>query len=685
MASRLELLKSSIAKNAIDAVFLRNKTTAEMGGDDPLREPYRKSDLCYICISTTAKAISQVPIITSKVVNTNTGDTKPLPFSDPRQRIWHRPNYITDRYTFKEAIVTFLFHDGEAFILPFPPGLSPPDSIWVIRKNYIRPMKDPRTGNLIGWWYNPRGHFNSDGVGNQTPGTIPIGIDEIAHIYFFNPYDPFSGFAPLEAGRLNIIVDYRAATYTSNFFENGAVPGGMLYTEQKLSDKQFLRAKEQFQAQHGGYRNAYRLAVLEQGLKYTQTGLTQKDMELGDLRGLTAERIYQIFGMKKAVISVIEDVNYATSREEKKEWWEGTNIPIMNMIASALSFTLYPKGDCIISFDITTVAALKEALKDKTETGYKLWQMGFTANEINHRLELGFDDRPWRGVGYMAVNIIPVDQVGIETSLNPPKSLVSGSDILMSENKEDDRNQHIWDGLIRQMTPLEIQFGKKVSRVFFDMRKKTLELLFRQPKTPKDLDDELFSQESLDISKYTDPIYQNSLMLGVATIGEEIGVGISFGLSDPEAIAFLSNKTLKIKNIIQTIKDQIHSELIQGYEKGESIDQIADRIRNVFDMAKSRASTIARTEVSGSVQEGRSIAINRSGFKEKTWFTAMDERVREQHRLMHGKTIKVGEIWVMPDGTSLRHPSDYSGPAHQVINCRCIEVVKAGSHYLEGN
>ncbi len=415
--NRLELLKQSfVVKNAIDAVFLRNKMTA--GPDDVMSKAYSKSDLCYICISTTAKAISQIPLQTTQIINQTTGERHALPFSNPWQGLWSRPNYLTDEYSFIEQIVTYLMLDGAVFILPFPPGLSIPDSLWAVPKKYMRPDKDEKTGGLLGWWYNPTGQFASQSL---RAGSIHLEVNEVARIYFFNPYDIYDGLAPLEAGRKNITIDYKAAIYTENFFDVGASTSGVLSTEQKLSDKQYARAKEQIESKHTGYRKSYGLMVLEQGLKYTQMGLSQRDMEFGDLRNLSAERIYQIFGMKKAVISVIEDVNYATAREEKREWWEGTNLPIMKAICSALKFTLFSQDKSLgVQFDTTTIAALKEALKDKVNTGYKLWQMGYTANEVNARLDMGFGKKPWRDIGYIAVNIMPVDKTGNSI---PPLSL----------------------------------------------------------------------------------------------------------------------------------------------------------------------------------------------------------------------------------------------------------------------
>jgi len=56
MTTRLELLrKSLITKNAIDAVFLRNKQMLGVTEDDVMREPYKKSDLVYRAIADCKK------------------------------------------------------------------------------------------------------------------------------------------------------------------------------------------------------------------------------------------------------------------------------------------------------------------------------------------------------------------------------------------------------------------------------------------------------------------------------------------------------------------------------------------------------------------------------------------------------------------------------------------------------
>lgn len=698
MATRLEMLRKSapVFKNFMDSVFLKNRAE-DWSGDDVMTYAYRKSDLVYIVISTTMRAIGQIPIRVGRTSGEE--EVRYLPLRDPWQQKFDRPNYLMDRYSFVEAIIGHLMLDGDVFIVPFPPGNPEFSSLWVVKKRFMGPIKDPNTGQLAGWNYNVKGvMYDSFGGTILTENSIPLKVEEVCHIYFWNPYDPIMGLAPSEAGKLNIVADYKASRYTGNFFDDGAQPGGVLHTDRALSDKQFNRILQQFETKHQGYIKSHRVTLLENGLQYTQAGLSQKDMEFVKLRELSARRIYQIYGMKEAIISETKTVNRATAQEERAEWWDSTNLPMMRMVTSALNFTLFEGTDLRCVFDITQIEALRQALSDKVNTGYKLWQMGATFNQVNDRLGLGFKKNKWGNTWYMPTNLMPVEDYvappgpssAPPIEIPPPKegvmidALNVDSFVRMIPDKvgvkkddEDKKGEEIWNRMNSRLAPVEEACTKKVSRAFYDMRKKTLDLLYNG----KSLKDEgaveayWYPEESKQLAKSMDNHYKEALLLGVALLCLEIGIEISVALTDPEVLRFLVNKSLKVRGVVQTIKVQILRELTNGYKAGETIDQIADRIRGVFDIAKSRTKVIARTEMMSSLNEGRFLAINRSGIKNKMWYTALDERVRDQHRPMHGKTIKVGEIWVMPDGTMLRHPGDMNAPPHQVVNCRCIEVI----------
>jgi hypothetical protein len=212
------------------------------------------------------------------------------------------------------------------------------------------------------------------------------------------------------------------------------------------------------------------------------------------------------------------------------------------------------------------------------------------------------------------------------------------------------------------------------------MRKRTLELLYSKKflediqKDLNDVDKELFLEEYKILEKAVYPFYVQTLILGSEMITQETGTSIAFSVTDPEAIYFLMNKKLEIQRVIQTVKNQIQVVLIESFERGDSLDQVAERIRGVFNIADGRARTIGRTEIMGTVNEGRYLTMNHSGFGEKEWFTALDERERADHRFMFGMRVRMGDVWAMPDGSFLRHPGDNRGVASQIIGCRCLEI-----------
>jgi len=652
------------AKSSWDTVFLKNiESTLE--DHNVMGHPYTKSDLVYICISTTAKAISQVPL---QVMQPGVeGKLEPVGNDHPWTKLLKKPNYLLDQYSFVEAIVSYLMLDGDVWIVPFPPDwVGAPDSLWVVSRKNMQPVRDRGTGHLIGWRYSPS---PASGIKEK----FDLDPAKVCHIWFWNPYDPIMGQAPLIAGKMSIVGDFRAAYYNAVFFEEGAAPGGVLTTESKLSDKQYARLKEQLESRHKGYRRGHRLMLLEQGLQYSQTALTHKDMEFYDLRRFNQERILQIFGMKKAVISVTDDLNYATAREQRKSWWQDTNLPIMRSVASALNFVFMESLGLELQFDVSSIEALHEDFNQKVRTAERLARLGFTANEINERLELGFENKPWRDYFYMPATLIPIgdDQ---PAPLPPPEQqeLVEGEVVKRLPSPVgktwEVKAEQQWKSLTRKLGPVENRLEGKIKRVFFSMRKKILKALYEGTKSPQDVLELDLSVDEKELKRWIMSAYEEALIIGISSIEDELGIVIDFGLNDPVVVNFLAQKNMKLSGITRTIRKRVAQQLAEGASKGETIDELAARIKNEFNFASKRARTIARTEVVGANNFARHETLSRTEYQEFRWFTALDEKVRASHAAMHGQTRKVGEPWIV-GGVSLRYPGDFAGPASEVINC----------------
>lgn len=615
MATRWEIIKRAgtpppvVEKSGTwDSAFLKNMEMDFSGDGGILQQPYKKSDLVYICISTTGKSISQVPLIVNKTIG---GKTKPLPEDDDWQQLFERPNIHMDRYSFTESLVGFLMLEGNVWIIPYPIGKFPPDSMWVVSKKFMKPIRDKGKGKLMGWVYSPY-DINYVGGPSDLPipiGAIPLGIDEVVHIWFWNPYDPVMGMAPIEAGSMNVITDYKAAKHNQIFFEHGATLSGILSTEFKLGNTQYNRARDQFEEKHMGYTKAHRIALLEQGLKYTPMGITQKDMDFVNLRKMNAERIYAIYGMKKAIVSVTEDVNYATSKEQRKEWWEGTNFPIMKLITSGLNFGLFQQNPKLkVVFDTTVVPVLQEGVTDKVNQARSLWQIGFTRNEINTRLGLGFDEAPWGDTWYMPSNVVPVDpKTGKPVYPKPGKTPPSAgkplpgepgapkktdpggidfpveSSIIAIQDEEDSKR------LSQILGPIEERFGSKLSRVFFEMRKKVMELLHKEGSVLENLDQKSFEAFSDQFEKHLLPCYISSI---VESIKASPDIEVNEAENNPKLTRLLVDKREKVREIPLLIMNQMHQ-----YIKSPGDSSPEDRAKMLFEVARKSSSQIAKTEL----------------------------------------------------------------------------------------
>lgn len=125
------------------------------------------------------------------------------------------------------------------------------------------------------------------------------------------------------------------------------------------------------------------------------------------------------------------------------------------------------------------------------------------------------------------------------------------------------------------------------------------------------------------------------------------------------------------------IKQRLTRELIGGIMQGESIPQIAKRIRGTFESNLSRSVTIARTEttrVENSARQDVADTASKSGLPmKKKWVSTKDERTRPEHVAADGQVVDYDKPFVV-GGEELMYPGDENGSAGNVINCRCTMV-----------
>ncbi|KKK51326.1 hypothetical protein LCGC14_3116080 [marine sediment metagenome] len=166
-------------------------------------------------------------------------------------------------------------------------------------------------------------------------------------------------------------------------------------------------------------------------------------------------------------------------------------------------------------FDISSIAALKEEFDKIIEQAERLSKIGFTGNEINKKLNLGFEDQEWRDHWWIPFNQVKADEKPLDESDDNKKAFSFKKEkiqTVFSEKKSEPNKELIWKSLIRQTEKIEDDFAKRLQGYFYKMRQDVLNNIFSK-KDIKNLvikgieDDILF-----DIAKY------NKLLAEVARI-----------------------------------------------------------------------------------------------------------------------------------------------------------------------
>lgn len=152
--------------------------------------------------------------------------------------------------------------------------------------------------------------------------------------------------------------------------------------------------------------------------------------------------------------------------------------------------------------------------------------------------------------------------------------------------------------------------------------------------------------------------------------------------------AFIQAYLADVKSLLVRIPDEVanlvFAEISEGINAGEDRDQIAKRVDKVLTYTGSerwpnRARVIAQTETTraygaGTMAAGVEQARVTGRALTKTWVSRHDDRVRDPHKVVDGKTVPVWQPFYV-GGFPMQFPGDPSAPANEVVNCRCSLVI----------
>jgi HK97 family phage portal protein len=588
-----------------------------------------------------------------KCVDRNAGNVARTPFEVMRKTakiekhplldFLAAPNADISTFELWYTTVAHLGIFGNSYWLLERKGLSTiPTRMFFVDPRRVRPVVTLDKRSLMG--YELRMEDGS---------TVYVDRMDIAHFKMPNPLNHWVGEAPLEAAKLATSSDVAAQKYNLAFFENGAVPRGVLVTDKALNKVAVDQLIEKFMERH---RNPHIPAVLHSGLSWVETQLTAQDMEFQIQRKFNREEILAAFGVPPIEVGLLEYASFENARAQRRMYWETTLIPIITLLAATVQRDILRDTSLSASHTTAHVEELREALKDKVSTAKDLFGMGVPFNVIDERVDLGIGKVDGGDVGYLPFSLAPAGQLDsgsgtedgadagvtteltlngaqIQSALEVLLQLAKGAlaeeaaiALLVAVGIPRDEAEKMVSAQVTEVDPEAVkpepapappanaggdaQPEDKPAKPAADEAKPTRTFNFERVIADieagnfKSLDGgvtrtadgilapvlHIIDDDQGKLKSLSSSYFKQSYQVGTQQMAELMNIDVRFDIDNPRAVDFLQNKLLKVTRINDVTRESLRETLMEGLAAGESVNDLADRVRSVYNF-----SDLART------------------------------------------------------------------------------------------
>ena len=270
----------------------------------------------YSCVRVLAEAVAGLPLHLYRVRDDG-GKEKAL--DHPLYRLLHdEPNPEMSSFVLRETLMTHLLLWGNAYAQIIRNGKNEIVALYPLMPNKMTVDRDAN-GQLY-YSYN-RG---SDEAIRDDRSMVILRPSDVLHIPGLG-FDGLVGYSPIAMAKNAIGMAIACEEYGAKFFANGAAPGGVLEHPGTLKDPQ--RIRESWQAAFGGSSNSNKVAVLEEGLKYTPIAISPEQAQFLETRKFQINEISRIFRVPPHMVGDLEKSSFSNIEQQSLEFVKYTLDP----------------------------------------------------------------------------------------------------------------------------------------------------------------------------------------------------------------------------------------------------------------------------------------------------------------------------------------------------------------------
>ena len=221
-------------------------------------------------------------------------------------------------FVFRETLMTHLLLWGNAYAQIIHNGKGEVVALYPLMPNRMSVDRD-KHGQLY-YTYTRA----SDEAKTMTGTTVLLPPSDVLHIPGLG-FDGLVGYSPIAMAKNAIGLAIATEEYGAKFFANGAAPSGVLEHPGTIKDPS--RVREAWMSQFGGSANSGKVAVLEEGMKYTPISISPEQAQFLETRKFQINEIARIFRIPPHMVGDLEKSSFSNIEQQSLEFVKYTLDP----------------------------------------------------------------------------------------------------------------------------------------------------------------------------------------------------------------------------------------------------------------------------------------------------------------------------------------------------------------------
>ena len=263
----------------------------------------------FSCVRILSEAVAGLPLHLYKYTGEG-GKEKAI--DHPLYVLLHdEPNPEMTSFIFRETLMTHLLLWGNAYAQIIRNGRGEVVALYPLMPDRMSVERDEE-GQL---YYEYR--VSADEARGIKEGLVQLAPSDVLHVPGLG-FDGLVGYSPIAMAKNAIGMAIACEEYGAKFFANGAQPSGVLEHPGTLKDPAKIR--ESWTQTFGGSHNANKVAVLEEGMKYTPISISPEQAQFLETRKFQIDEIARIFRIPPHMVGDLDKSSFSNIEQQSLEF-----------------------------------------------------------------------------------------------------------------------------------------------------------------------------------------------------------------------------------------------------------------------------------------------------------------------------------------------------------------------------